>query len=96
MSDISRPHSPCLESLGSGLSFYFPFLNVLIVCPGFPAESITLSEKKRDVSVECRWMHMNREGARGEGESMRDLGKSIAYLLIFVSEWMSGDLCVCV
>ena len=37
-------------------------------------------------------------------ESMRDLGKSIDYLLIFVSEWMSGDwcahvtlgLCVCV
>ena len=32
---------------------------------------------------------------------MRDLGKSIDYLLIFVSEWTSGDgvrmsLCVCV
>ena len=30
---------------------------------------------------------------------MRDLGKSIDYLLIFVSEWTSGDwcanLCVC-
>ena len=78
----------------------------LIVCPGFPAESNTLSEKKvcLCVSVECRWMHMNREGARGEGESMRNLGKSIAYLLIFVSEWMSEDwfahvtlrVCVCV
>ena len=30
-------------------------------------------------------------GGRGEGESMKDLGKGIDYLLIFVSEWMSGD-----
>ena len=41
-------------------------------------------------------------GGWGVGESMRDLGKSIDYLLIFVSEWMSGDwcahvtVCVCV
>ena len=27
---------------------------------------------------------------------MRDLGKSTDYLLIFVSEWMNGDWCVCV
>ena len=34
------------------------------------------------------------------GGGMRDLGKSIDYLLIFVSEWTSGDwsahVCVCV
>ena len=30
------------------------------------------------VAVECRWRRMNREG--GEGESVRDLGKSIGYL----------------
>ena len=29
----------------------------------------------------------------GGGVSMRDLGKSIDYLLIFVSEWTSGDWC---
>ena len=28
-----------------------------------------------------------------ERESMRDLGKSIDYLLIFVSQWTSGDWC---
>ena len=55
------------------------------------------------VAVECGWMHIKRaEGRGGGGESMRDLGKSIAYLFIFVSEWTSGDwcehvtLCVCV
>ena len=42
------------------------------------------------VAVECRCMHMNRE--RG-GACMRDLGKSIDYLLIFVSEWTNGNWC---
>ena len=35
-------------------------------------------------------------GGGGGGDSMRDLGKSTDYLLIFVSEWTSGDWCVCV
>ena len=36
----------------------------LLVCPGFPAESSTLSEKKvcLCVAVKRRRMHMNREG----------------------------------
>ena len=35
---------------------------------------------RQRVAVECRWMHMNEEGGgEGEGESMRDLGKSIHY-----------------
>ena len=49
---------------------------------------------KKGVAVECRWMHMNEEGGWQGGESLRDLGKSIDYLFIFVSEWMSGDWCV--
>ena len=32
------------------------------------------------MAVECRWMHMM------GGKSMKDLGKSIDYLLILVSE----------
>ena len=39
-------------------------------------------------------------GGGGVRESTRDLRKSIDYLLIFVSEWTSGDwcayVCVCV
>ena len=46
----------------------------LLVCPGLPVES---EEMCVCVAFECRWMHMDRERvkARGEGESMRDLGK---------------------
>ena len=44
------------------------------------------------MAVECRQMHMNRDGwGKGEGESMRDPGKSTDHLLIVVFEWMSGD-----
>ena len=32
-------------------------------------------------------------GGGGGGGSLRDLGKSIDYLLIFVSQWMCGDWC---
>ena len=51
---------------------------------GFPVESSTLSEKKMclSVAVECRWMHINRGWGGGMG-GMRDLGKSIDYLLFF-------------
>ena len=31
---------------------------------------------------------------KGGGGGGGDLGKSIDYLLIFVSEWMNGDWCV--
>ena len=60
------------------------------------------------VAVEYRWMHMNKEGGKGEegsvcvggwgggGGSTRDLGTSIDYLFIFVSEWTSGDRCAIV
>ena len=41
----------------------------LFVCTGLPVES---EEICVCVAVECRWMHMDREGG---GESMRDLGK---------------------
>ena len=68
--------------------------------PGFPVESSTLSEKRcLCVSFECRWMHMNREG-REWGGGERERFRKEYYLLIFVSEWTSGDwcahLCVCV
>ena len=45
------------------------------------------------VAVECRWMHMNRERVGWDGGVMRDLGKSIDYLFIFVSEWTNGNWC---
>ena len=32
-------------------------------------------------------------GGRGKRESVRGLGKRIDYLLIFVSEWTSGNWC---
>ena len=69
-------------------------INNLLVCPGFQVKSSTLSENSvcLCVAVECRRMQMNREGAgEGRGGRERDLGKSVDYLLIFVSEWMSGD-----
>ena len=58
-------------SIGHTYTFTQVYKNFL-VCPGLPVES----EKNLClcVAVECRWMHMDREGGRG-GESMRDLGK---------------------
>ena len=53
------------------------------LCPGFPVESSTLSEKRvcLCMAFECRRTHMDKDrgerggGGRWEGESMRDTGK---------------------
>ena len=66
-------------------SLFVTFFLTELLAPLFP---LLLSRSSLCVAVEYRWIHISREG---EGESMRDLGKSIDYLLIFVSECMSGD-----
>ena len=64
-----------------------------VVCGSWRRLGLGGQENKMDIYV-------RKFSIWGEGENMRDLVKSIDYLLIFVSEWTSGDwcahACVCV